>query len=57
VVVLPINGVAVPPTADMEDIAGTADSVGAAKIDGVIPIVPDIAGREVTGTAAVPGVI
>ena len=56
--VLPINDVVVVyPTIDVEDVAGTADIVGAADIDGVVPIVPAIDDREVTGTAGVPGVI
>jgi len=49
--------VVVPPTIDVEDGAGTADIVGGADIDGVVPIVPAIDDREVTGTAGVPGVI
>jgi hypothetical protein len=58
VFVLPMNdGVVVLPTIDVEDVAGTADIVGAADIDGVVPIVPAIDDREVTGTAGVPGVI
>ncbi|WMT75656.1 hypothetical protein [Bradyrhizobium sp. Ash2021] len=58
VVVLPMNdAVAVFPTIDAEDAAGAADIVGAAAIDGVVPIVPAIDDREVTGTAGVPGVI
>jgi hypothetical protein len=42
-------GVAVLPVAGVEEVA--ADVVGAADIDGVIPFVPAIDGREVTGTA------
>jgi hypothetical protein len=58
VVVLPMNdAVAVLPTIDAEDAAGAADIVGAAAIDGVVPIVPAVDDREVTGTAGVPGVI
>ncbi|MEH2565577.1 hypothetical protein [Bradyrhizobium sp. AZCC 2289] len=58
VVVLPMNdAVAVLPIIDAEDAAGAADIVGAAAIDGVVPIVPAIDDREVTGTAGVPGVI
>jgi hypothetical protein len=37
-----------------EEVAGTTD-VGAADIDGIVPAAVD--GREVTGTAGVPGVI
>jgi hypothetical protein len=45
-------GVAVLP--GVEELAGTTD-VGAADIDGIVPAAAD--GREVTGTAGVPGVI
>jgi hypothetical protein len=52
VVVLPMNDVvAVLPTIDVEDVAGTAD------IDGVVSIAPAINDRELTGTAGVPGEI
>ena len=37
-----------------EEIAGTADVVGAAEIDDVVPVVPAV---EATGTAGVPGAI
>jgi hypothetical protein len=58
VVVLPMNDVvAVLPIIDVEDVAVTADIVGTADIDGVVPIVPAIDDREVTGTAGVPGAI
>jgi hypothetical protein len=56
VVVLPMNDVvAVLPTAG--DVAVTADIVGAAAVDGIVPVVPAIDDREATGTAGVPGVI
>jgi hypothetical protein len=42
---------------DVEEVAGTADIVGAAETDGIVPIVPPIADMEVTGTAGVPGAI
>ena len=38
-------------------VAGTADIVGAAETDGIVPVVPPIIDTEVTGTAAVPGAI
>jgi hypothetical protein len=49
-------GAAVLPFAGPEEVAGTADAVWAADIDGV-PLVPAIDDREVTGTVGVPGVI
>jgi hypothetical protein len=49
-------GEGVLPVADIEEVAGTADVVGAADIDGVVPMLPVIDDREVTGTAGVPGV-
>ena len=45
------------PFAELEELAGMVDVVGATDIDGVIPPVPAIDDREVTGTAGVPGVI
>jgi hypothetical protein len=39
-----------------EEIAGTADVVGAAEIDDVVPVVPAV-DMEATGTAGVPGAI
>jgi len=42
---------------DVEEVAGTADTVGAAEIDGIVPIVPPTADMEVTATAGVPGAI
>jgi hypothetical protein len=50
-------GGAMLPLADVEEVAGTADVVSAADIDGVVPVVPVIDDRETTGTAGVPGVI
>jgi hypothetical protein len=47
-------GVAVLP--GTEEVAGTAD-VGAADIDGIVPVAPAVDGMDVTGTAGVPGVI
>jgi hypothetical protein len=38
-------------------VAGTADVVGAADIDGIDPVLPPIAEMDVAGTAGVPGVI
>jgi hypothetical protein len=38
-------------------VAGTADIVGAAETDGIVPVVPPIIDIEVTGTAGVPGAI
>jgi hypothetical protein len=45
------------PVIEVEELAGTADIVGAAGIDGIVPVVPAIDDKEVTGTAGVPGVI
>jgi hypothetical protein len=45
------------PFAEVEELAGIVDVVGAADIAGVIPLVPAIGEGEVTGTAGVPGVI
>jgi hypothetical protein len=42
---------------DVEEVVGAAGIVGAADIKGVVPVVPPVADTEVTGTAAVPGVI
>lgn len=42
---------------EVAEFAGTADVVGAATTAGVIPVVPAIDVREVTGTAGVPGAI
>jgi hypothetical protein len=50
-------GAVVLPVVDVEEVAGTADIVGAVETDGVVPVVPPIADVEVTGTAAVPGAI
>jgi hypothetical protein len=49
-------GVAVLPVADVKEVAGATDA-DAADIDGVVPVAPAVDGREVTGTAGVPGVI
>jgi hypothetical protein len=51
------SGAIVLPVVDEEEAAVTADIVGAAGNDGVVPVVPPIADIEVTGTAAVPGAI
>jgi hypothetical protein len=48
-------GVAVLPVAGVEEVA--ADIVGAADMDGVIPFVPAMDDREVTGTVWAPGMI
>jgi hypothetical protein len=45
------------PFAEVEELAGIVDVVGAADIAGGIPTVPAIDDGEVTGTAGVPGVI
>jgi hypothetical protein len=42
---------------DGEEVAGTADVVGADDIEGVVPIAPPVADMEVTCTVGVPGVI
>ena len=51
------NGAAVLPVVGAEEIAGTAGVVGAADIDGVVPVVPAVDDMEATGTAGVPGAI
>jgi hypothetical protein len=45
------------PVAGAEEVAGTADVVGAAEIDDVVPVVAAVDDMEATGTAGVPGVI
>jgi hypothetical protein len=50
-------GAAVLPVAGVEELAGTADVIGAAETDGIIPVVPPIADMEVTGATGVPGAI
>jgi hypothetical protein len=50
-------GAVVLPVVDEEELAGTADVVGAAETDGIVPIVPPIADIEVTATAGGPGAI
>jgi hypothetical protein len=45
------------PFAEVEELAGGADVVGTAEFDAVVPAVPAIDDRDVTGTAGVPGVI
>jgi hypothetical protein len=50
-------GAAVLPVAGAEEVAGTADVVGAAEIDDVVPVVPAVDDMEATGTAGVPGAI
>jgi hypothetical protein len=52
-----VNGAATLTVVGVEELAGSADVVGAADIDGIVPVVPAIDDREVTGTAGVPGVI
>ena len=51
------SGAVVPTVVDVEEVAGTANTVGAAETDGIVPVVPPIADKEVTGTAGVPGAI
>ncbi len=41
----------------VDEVAGTADIVGAAAIGGIVPIVTLVADMDVTGTAGVPGAI
>jgi hypothetical protein len=45
------------PFVEVEELAGTADVVGAAIIAGIVPVVPIADDRDVTGTAGVPGAI
>jgi hypothetical protein len=51
------NGVAVPPAVGVEEVAGTADVVVGANIEGIAPVAPPIEDRDVTGTAGIPGAI
>jgi hypothetical protein len=51
------KAVTVLPVAEVEELAGIVDVVGATDIDCVIPPTPAIDDREVTVTAGVPGVI
>jgi hypothetical protein len=41
----------------VDEVAGTADIVGAAETGGIVPVVPPAADMEITGTAGVPGAI
>jgi len=50
-------GAVVLPVVDEDELAGTADVIGAAETNGVVPVVPPSADIEVTGTAGVPGAI
>jgi hypothetical protein len=50
-------GAAVLPVVGAEELAGTADVVGAAEIDDAVPVVPAVDDMEATGTAGVPGAI
>jgi len=50
-------GAVVLPVVDVEEAAGTADIVDDPETDGIVPVVPPIADKEVTGTAGVPGAI
>ena len=45
------------PFVEVEELAGIVVVVGAATIAGIVPVVPAIDDREVTGSAGVPGVI
>ncbi|MEA2866800.1 MAG: hypothetical protein QOE39_1515 [Bradyrhizobium sp.] len=51
------NNGAVPLVVGVEEAGGMADVVGAADTDGTDPVAPPTADIDVTGTAAVPGVI
>jgi hypothetical protein len=51
-----VKSVPSPPAVVVEEVTGTADIVGA-DVDGAAGVVPAIGDGEVTGTAAVPGVI
>ena len=50
-------GAVVLPAVDEEELGGTADVVGAAETEGVVPVVPPIADIDVTGAAGVAGPI
>jgi len=52
-----VNGTIALPVAGVEEVGGSADVVGDAETDGIVPTVPAIDEREATGTARVPGVI
>jgi hypothetical protein len=45
------------PVVDVEEPGGSADVVGAAETDGIVPVVPPVTEMEETGTAGVPGAI
>jgi hypothetical protein len=45
------------PFAEVEELAVTADAIGIAEFDAVVPAVPAIDDKDVTGTVGVPGVI
>jgi hypothetical protein len=51
------NGAVVPPVVDVEEIAGTAGSVGAADVEGGVPVVPLVADMALAATVGVPGAI
>jgi hypothetical protein len=51
------NGEAVPPAADVEELAEAADVAVDANIDGIAAVMPTIGDTEAAGTAGVPGVI
>ncbi len=52
-----VNGAIALPVVGVEELGGSAEIVGAAETDGIVPVVPTIADMEATGTGAVPGAI
>jgi hypothetical protein len=52
-----VNGAIALPVVGVEELGGSAEIVGAAETDGIVPAVPTIADMEATGTGAVPGAI
>jgi hypothetical protein len=52
-----VSGAIALPVVGVEELGGSAEIVGAAETDGIVPVVPTIADMEATGTGAVPGAI
>jgi hypothetical protein len=52
-----VNDPTTPPVIGVEELAGSADVVGAAETDGIVPIALPVADVEITDTVEVPGAI
>jgi hypothetical protein len=52
-----VNGAVALSVVGVEELAGSADVVGAAETDGIVPIALPVADVEITGTVEVPGAI